>query len=148
MSNLRQLSADINHFFVPPRVEFSHPVLTGLTHLDMFETPLSENWATDICSLPRLTHLSLDADDAYPFAPETQIRYILAHSKSLEAFVLLIFEYEKAPKQYDVCEYFSDDPRSVVMSVANPGYLVDWERGATGGDDYWIQAERFIQKRR
>jgi hypothetical protein len=36
----------------------------------------------------------------------------------------------------------------VVMSVADSGYLVDWERGATGGDDYWIQAERFIQKRR
>jgi hypothetical protein len=80
--------------------------------------------------------------------PETQIRYILANSKSLEAFVLLVFEYEKALKQYDEYEYFSDDPRSVVMSVADSGYLVDWERGATGGDDYWIQAERFIQKRR
>jgi hypothetical protein len=63
MSNLRQLSADINYFFVPPRVEFSHMVLTGLTHLDMFETPLSENWAMDICSLPQLTHLSFNTDD-------------------------------------------------------------------------------------
>ncbi|KAJ7319357.1 hypothetical protein DFH08DRAFT_942291 [Mycena albidolilacea] len=107
-----------------------HAVLTGLTHLDMFETSLSENWATDICSLPRLTHLSFNTDDVEPFAPETQIRYILANSKSLEAF------------------YFSDDPRSVVMSVADSGYLVDWERGGTEGDDYWIQAEIFIQKRR
>ncbi|KAJ7319351.1 hypothetical protein DFH08DRAFT_391028 [Mycena albidolilacea] len=41
-SNLRQLSADINPLFIRDRVDFNHSIFAGITHLDMFETPLSE----------------------------------------------------------------------------------------------------------
>ncbi|KAJ7204222.1 hypothetical protein C8J57DRAFT_1485453 [Mycena rebaudengoi] len=40
----------------------------------------------------------------------------------------------------------SFDPRVVLLVVADR--RVDWETGARGGDDYWIAAERLVEKHR
>jgi hypothetical protein len=60
--------------------------------------------------------------------------------------LLLIFvdEYEK--ESWENYRYFGEDPRSILIFVTR--FLVDWEKGATGGEDYWVRAERFIQQRR
>jgi hypothetical protein len=76
----------------------------------MFETPLSENRVIGICSLLRLTHLSFNT--WVFFAGETEIRYILANSKSLNALILIFADdlaLEDADEYQDY-EYFCDDP--------------------------------------
>ncbi|KAJ7676873.1 hypothetical protein DFH06DRAFT_1317480 [Mycena polygramma] len=39
------------------------------------------------------------------------------------------------------------DPRIVVMAMMID-YAEDWERGARGGDDFWLRAERFLAQKR
>ncbi|KAF7364064.1 hypothetical protein MSAN_01065200 [Mycena sanguinolenta] len=147
--SLLQISANVNRLFGNSGVDFHHDAFARLTHLDLFEVPVSENWATDLCRLPRLTHLSFnfDTDDGENI-DATACRIILGGCKSLGALVLIFEEdiHREEFESVDGCPYFSDDPRSVTMVAG--AFLDDWERGATGQDDYWAKAEMFIQKRR
>jgi hypothetical protein len=43
-------------------------------------------------------------------------------------------------------QLLSFDPRVVLVVVADR--QADWETGARGGDDYWITAERLVEKHR
>ncbi|KAJ7879058.1 hypothetical protein B0H14DRAFT_1622777 [Mycena olivaceomarginata] len=117
MSNLRQLSADINPLFIRDRVDFNHSIFAGITHLDMFETPLSENRVTDICCLPRLTHLSFNFDSSGPSVDIVHVHHIIANSKSLEVLVLIFGDVDHQAEFDDLYQCFGDDPRSVVVSV-------------------------------
>ncbi|KAF7364067.1 hypothetical protein MSAN_01065500 [Mycena sanguinolenta] len=145
---LLHISVDVNSLFGHFWVDFDHYAFVRLTHLDLFEVPASESWTTDLCRLPRLTHLSFNFDaDFRPTRKNidaTACRLILAGCKSLEVLVLVYLD-ESSREEFD-CQYFSNDPRSVTVVVED--FLGDWERGATGRDDYWIRAESFIQKRR
>ncbi|KAJ6501849.1 hypothetical protein C8R45DRAFT_974491 [Mycena sanguinolenta] len=140
-----QISVDINPLFGYYGVDFHHHVFARLSHLDLFEVPASKSWVTDICDLPHLTHLSFnfEAENRTNIDP-TACRLILAECKTLEALIL-IFSDALDREEYDGCQFFSDDPRSVTMVV--DAFLEDWERGATGRDDYWARAEKFIRKR-
>jgi hypothetical protein len=110
MSNLRQLSADINPLFIRDRVDFNHSIFAGITHLDMFETPLSENWLTDICCLPRLTHFS--------FNSTAQVLLSTLFMCITLSPIQLIFGDVVHQAEFDgLYQCFSDDPRSVVMFV-------------------------------
>ncbi|KAJ6448325.1 hypothetical protein C8R45DRAFT_850381 [Mycena sanguinolenta] len=145
--SLVQISVDVNPLFGNSGVDFRHDSFARLAHLDLFEIPTSESWATDLCQLPCLTHLSFNFDwEDYAEAniDATSCRLILTGCKSLNVLVL-VFMDESGREEFD-CKYFSNDPRSVTMVVAD--FLGDWERGATGGADYWIRAASFIQKRR
>ncbi|KAJ6501853.1 hypothetical protein C8R45DRAFT_819546 [Mycena sanguinolenta] len=146
---LLHISVDVNSLFGHSGVDFDHYAFARLTHLDLFEVPASESWVTDICRLPRLTHLSLNFDnfpsDNGKNMDALAFRLILAGCNSLEVLVLVFLD-ESNMKAYNHCQHFADDLRSVTMVVKD--FLGDWERGATGRDDYWTRAERFIQKRR
>ncbi|KAF8205455.1 hypothetical protein K438DRAFT_1817870, partial [Mycena galopus ATCC 62051] len=143
---LRYISADVDRLFGLPGIDFGHSIFASLSHLDLFEAPASESWPTDICRLPRLTHLSFNLDDTHrQNIGFTSFRTILTDCKSLEVLVL-IFSEESDQEDFDQHQYFSLDSRSVTMVVNE--FLEDWERGATGGVDYWVRAEIFIEKRR
>ncbi|KAF7364066.1 hypothetical protein MSAN_01065400 [Mycena sanguinolenta] len=143
---LLQVSLDINPLFGHSRIDFHHRAFARLSHLDLFELPASKGWVSDICGLPRLTHLSFnfDAGDGENI-DSTACCQILAECESLEALIF-IFSDAFDREEYDDCQYFSDDPRSVTMVVY--AFLEDWERGATRRDDYWARAEMFIRRRR
>ncbi|KAF7364075.1 hypothetical protein MSAN_01066300 [Mycena sanguinolenta] len=143
---LLQISVDIDRLFGDSGVDFRHFAFAQLTHLDLINVPAPENWTTGICALPCLTHLSFNFDpDHKTNLGATASRHILAECKSLEVLIL-IFSDAVDRKENDGYQYFSDDPRSVTMVVDT--FLEDWEKGATGRDDYWARAETFIQKRR
>ncbi|KAJ7155230.1 hypothetical protein C8R46DRAFT_1227175 [Mycena filopes] len=142
---LVRLAADVNKLFPGVGLDSRHSIFAALTHLDLFQLPTSENWAAELCSLPRLTHLSFNHNDLMEFAPLPEIAYILAHCAHLEVLVL-IFGTEENRTNFGDCHGFADDPRSVTLVDAD--YLDDWETGAGGGEDYWARAERFIQTRR
>ncbi|KAF7341113.1 hypothetical protein MVEN_01845500 [Mycena venus] len=143
---LRQLSANVDPLFGRPGVDLGHSLFAQLTHLDFFETPVSDDWVTGVCRLPCLTHLSFtfEAPGDIATVPFPQI---LASCTSLKVLIVF-FSSEHDRERFDQWQYFCDDPRSVTMVVDD--FLEDWERGATGAlaGDYWIKAERFIQKRR
>ncbi|KAJ6501848.1 hypothetical protein C8R45DRAFT_1189617 [Mycena sanguinolenta] len=142
---LQHISVDINPLFGDSEVDLHHHAFSRLSHLDLFEVPTSKNWVIDICGFPRLTHLSFNFNIEHRNIDAAACRLILAECKSLEVLVL-IFSGEHRRDKFHGCRYFADDPRSVTMVVHD--FLEDWERGATGRDDYWARAETFIQKRR
>ncbi|KAF7333025.1 hypothetical protein MVEN_02408800 [Mycena venus] len=147
--SLHYLSVDINRLFhgVGGAADFDHPAFAALTHLDLFAIPFTDDWVTGLCRLPRLTHLSFNIDetsardvDAFLF------RRILVGCKSLEALILIFVDEDERVEFGGRYRYFCNDLRSVTAVVED--FLEDWERGATGGEDYWVRADQFIQKRR
>ncbi|KAJ6509156.1 hypothetical protein C8R47DRAFT_1208356 [Mycena vitilis] len=126
-------------------VDFRHAIFSHLTHLDMFDNVWDTNHLVlGLVSLPCLTHImfnpDLYGDDRLP-----SLRGMLHSCRSLQVLVVL-FSDETERGWDDEYQYFADDVRAVTMIAG--GSLKDWEHGQTGGVDYWIQAERFILKRR
>ncbi|KAJ7155227.1 hypothetical protein C8R46DRAFT_1356454 [Mycena filopes] len=142
---LQRLATDVNQLFPGVTLNSRHSIFAALTHLDLFQLPISDNWAVELCSLPRLTHLSFNHSELTDFTPWTEIAHILENCARLEVLVL-IFGTEENRTDFGECEGFAADPRSVTLVDAD--YLEDWETGAGGGEDYWVRAERFIQMRR
>ncbi|KAK7038317.1 hypothetical protein R3P38DRAFT_2905605 [Favolaschia claudopus] len=143
---LLEISSSIDGFFTPLGVDFHHPLFNTLSHLDLFEAPASAGWVDVLCSLPRLTHLSFNSDTSLE---NVSFREILAKGTSLQVLVLVvgsIQEIESEDYPFSEYRYFADDCRSVIMLVED--CLRDWEIGAIGGENYWIRAQNFIQKRR
>ncbi|KAJ7684259.1 hypothetical protein DFH06DRAFT_1155132 [Mycena polygramma] len=139
---LLRLSADLL-LFGPPGVDFGRPILTQLTHLDTFSQRLSaDTWVTLAC-LPSLTHLAITNHPPGREADPATIPNILANCTSFE--VLALLSHNEAGLEW--YHYFSDDPRTLIIFV-DFYCLEDWERSAHGDEDYWVRAERFIQKRR
>ncbi|KAJ6462748.1 hypothetical protein C8R47DRAFT_1157958 [Mycena vitilis] len=141
---LSRLSVGLADLFGHTTVDFGHASFARLTHLDIFEA----GWDTDqmvsgLSGLPCLTHLLFnpDPDETTPHVPD-----ILARCKLLQVLVVLFPDENDRRDVGHEDEYFSDDLRSLIMVVNY--HLEDWESGQTGGVDYWIRAERFIQKRR
>ncbi|KAJ7160589.1 hypothetical protein C8R43DRAFT_993381 [Mycena crocata] len=134
---LQRLTADLETVF-PGKVDFTHGLFSQITHLDIFLTILSEEWIAGLGELPRLTHLSLESGEEHAVL----FPGILASCSHLE--VLLIRWSLDYPEED--FSGFQDDPRAVLVCVSE--YLRDWILGATGGEDYWIRAERFICQRK
>ncbi|KAJ6475120.1 hypothetical protein C8R47DRAFT_704193 [Mycena vitilis] len=136
---LLRLSADLA-LFGPPGVDLGRPILNQLTHLDTFSQELCANtWLTLAC-LPCLTHLAITI--TLTNADPAAIPNIVANCTSIEVLVLL--SHTAGLDQYD---YFSDDPRTLII-VVGFRFLEEWERSAHGDEDFWVRAERFIEKRR
>jgi hypothetical protein len=138
---LRRLSANLDELFGHAGVDFRNSLFNQLTHLSIFGTDITDTWPKNLGSLPCLTHLSI-----YWFnGANPPFRGILAECKLLEVLLLIfVDEYEK--ESWENYRYFGEDPRSILILVTR--FLVDWEKGATGGEDYWVRAEIFIQQRR
>ncbi|KAJ7916983.1 hypothetical protein B0H13DRAFT_1996073, partial [Mycena leptocephala] len=148
--SLQRLSVRHLYWLNPnsPKWDFAHP-LSQITHLDLPGNH-GEQWAdwSLLASIPRLTHLSF-SEDFLPTSSRFQIfDTILEHCKSLQVLAI-VFSY-LAMLKFIVptlrLQPSSLDPRVVLVVVADR--QAEWETGARGGDDYWITAERLVEKHR
>ncbi|KAJ7742640.1 hypothetical protein B0H16DRAFT_1563428 [Mycena metata] len=142
---LKRFSARANYWLCPGGWDFGHPLFEHITHLDLpgdFNCQ-GAKWSS-FALIPRLTHLSFSEDMSLSESFPT----ILEHCKSLQVLAMvysspamlkfIVLATERQPSSFD--------PRVVLLAVADR--QADWETGARGADDYWIAAERLVDKQR
>ncbi|KAJ6512993.1 hypothetical protein C8R45DRAFT_331308 [Mycena sanguinolenta] len=141
---VKRLYAALEMLFHPSAVNFSHPSLSQLTHLEVAD-PLREatadQWA-GLAALPRLTHLSFT--DCWAIFPV--FRRVLDTCKSLQILVLLTTSNPLQLGRRGGNELLFQDPRFVAMICLYHQW--DWQMGVHSGQDYWARAEDFVAKRR
>ncbi|KAJ7153888.1 hypothetical protein C8R43DRAFT_443025 [Mycena crocata] len=143
---LQRLSVCLDHLFgTVERIDLKHPVLSSLTHLDIFDgvPPGVELLFAHIPMLPTLTHLSCDSDVLR--SGDDIVETLLTNSPHLELVIILwpawqMDEYnaERNPHVYDV---------RFVIGVYHD-YWDDWEAGARGGSNIWSVADAFVAQKR
>ncbi|KAJ7241654.1 hypothetical protein C8J57DRAFT_91518 [Mycena rebaudengoi] len=126
----------------PGQIDPGRPLFQALTHLDIWD---SSEWAlkVPIAQLPALTHLCVNEKQDLPL--------LLSIVKKCDKLCVLVNMYWS---QFDLEEAaqpapdFADDPRFVLMGLNSEEYVADWVAGATGRQDFWVRAEKFISKRK
>ncbi|KAJ7609479.1 hypothetical protein FB45DRAFT_367997 [Roridomyces roridus] len=121
------------------KVDFTHPIFTHLTHLDIFNG-FSAQLLGGLPLILSLTHLAFE-DRAAVF----QVPRLLQECKALRVVVYRMYlpiESESHPELQGLWE----DPRFVQMACREQ--IKDWHMGALTGVDFWSRAEDFILKRR
>ncbi|KAJ7446000.1 hypothetical protein B0H11DRAFT_1930343 [Mycena galericulata] len=116
-------------------VDFSLPLFTTITHLDMFDI-LSEfigPWP-NLALLPALTHLALVA-----YTPAAVMMELLRNCPRLEVLVSRHFWTETLENPI-----FVEDVRFISMLLPVSDIKTDWESGANGGMDFWARADKFV----
>ncbi|KAJ6566908.1 hypothetical protein B0H19DRAFT_1138857 [Mycena capillaripes] len=138
---LKHLYCNIGQLFGSP--DFSPPLFTHLTHLELFDGPATvdaETWG-GIVSLSNLTHLSFNNAIFFNIW-----RILLDKCPSLRVLVMIGLT---AQYSLDVHPYKNElvrDPRFVMMNCTEA--IRDWQIGVHSGADYWSRAEELIAKRR
>ncbi|KAJ7444645.1 hypothetical protein B0H11DRAFT_440827 [Mycena galericulata] len=116
-------------------VDFSLPLFTTITHLDMFDI-LSEftgPWP-NLALLPALTHLALMA-----YTPAAVMMELLRNCLRVEVLVSRHFSTKTLENPISV-----EDVRFVSMLLPVSDIKSDWESGANGGMDFWARADKFV----
>ncbi|KAJ7439697.1 hypothetical protein B0H11DRAFT_2293343 [Mycena galericulata] len=144
---LVRLSTYLRALFYHERVDFSHPIFTHITHLNLLDTRAGDWWPEGLGRLPCLTHISFDFPSSpYPSGLHDHfLRDVFAHCALLEVFIFRCRNDDEVRGNLPYYTYLADEPRSVLLGVYN--LLEDWQIGAEGGVDYWVRAERFIKQR-
>ncbi|KAF7336822.1 hypothetical protein MVEN_02118100 [Mycena venus] len=140
---LRRLSINLELFFHPSPVDFTHPNFSRLTHLEVFDLlreATAHKWA-GLVALPQLTHLSFKScSQIFPV-----FRRILETSGSLQILVILT-NIRPSDIQGAKENELLQDPRFVVMVPLYHQW--DWQLGVHLGQDYWARAEHFVAQRK
>ncbi|KAK7051995.1 hypothetical protein R3P38DRAFT_2858019 [Favolaschia claudopus] len=122
-----------------------HPLLTSVTHFDLFDMRLKDDIADRLALLPALTHLSIWRSSATP----GQVSAVLTSCRKLKALVAIDnWRKEPFPEFHTEDASYSADLRVVSVILHNPQYLHEWVTGTYGGIDFWARADVFIGKRR
>ncbi|KAF7374628.1 hypothetical protein MSAN_00347600 [Mycena sanguinolenta] len=142
---VKRIYTNVEMLFHPSPVDFSHPSLSHLTHLQVFDWVREETanqWAS-LATLPHLTHLSFaNCRRIFPV-----FRRILDTSNSLQILVLLTSgPLRRHDSDSQENELLTQDPRFVAMISLY--YQWDWQMGVHTGQDYWARAENFVAKRK
>ncbi|KAJ6458039.1 hypothetical protein C8R47DRAFT_167078 [Mycena vitilis] len=144
---LRKLSLSAPREVSEKRQLLYHPTLRFLTHLDLVEDahPTWEDWRA-LATLPELTHLSLSQE-----FPSDVLQHVLDECPQLAVAVIAFWagwswERDDAIVFAESLATTVTDSRMVVLVVHS--YDRDWQVGARGGDDFWIRAEAFIDRKR
>ncbi|KAJ7444646.1 hypothetical protein B0H11DRAFT_2291205 [Mycena galericulata] len=114
-------------------VDFSLPLFTTVTHLDLFDSEFTGPWQK-IALLPALTHLALLEDT--PLDVKIQI---LRNCPRVEVLVNMHIH----PSSFEESQ-FVEDVRFVSMVLSTSDYKTDWESGANGGIDFWARTDKFV----
>jgi hypothetical protein len=61
---------------------------------------------------------------------------------------LLRDRYRYTPFRYDTSQSLSHITDSRFVQLKLPDHWAEWERGARGFDDYWVEAEAVVAERR
>ncbi|KAJ7182322.1 hypothetical protein C8R43DRAFT_1115963 [Mycena crocata] len=143
---LQRLSVILHNLFKPKLTQraFVHPLFTGIRHVDVLDTR-DGGWSAwaGLAALPRLTHLSFNDDVSVGLCES-----VLRHCGGLEALVVVWSSRQLLEDMADVYTHASiaADPRFAMIVIRR--YAEDWERGASGGEDYWVRADALIKRRR
>ncbi|KAJ7714012.1 hypothetical protein B0H16DRAFT_532709 [Mycena metata] len=124
------------------------PMFLSISHLDIYrDSPVPTKWDDDWCllaspSLPALTHLCL-SDTISVFLLDE----VLAGCPRLRVVITAFWRERDWHRALAFANGLTtEDPRAVVMVSGD--YTEDWERGARGGEDFWIRAEMFVARKR
>ncbi|KAJ6482677.1 hypothetical protein C8R45DRAFT_932281 [Mycena sanguinolenta] len=146
---LKRLSISLAQLFDNGLIlhNLTHSIFTHTTHLTLFDfTHNDQHWAT-LASLPELTHLCL-----HSFVRRSQLLGVLADCKGLQVLVNMHINTEPEWGLADICARLAihDDPRFVLftLDVSTHAFSRDWERGHSGGKDFWAVADAFVGKKR
>ncbi|KAJ7101872.1 hypothetical protein C8R44DRAFT_808821 [Mycena epipterygia] len=140
MSQLHRLSAVLSELFPGPTPDFSHPIFTKITHLDVFDSPHGWELWSGLAHMPCLTHLSFYryyVDHAFCHSA-------LQHCKSLQVLAILCLNHLTKVFAPDY-ETLASDPRFVM--VGGTDRTSDWDKAARGGQDHWVRVDEFVRKR-
>ncbi|KAJ6452077.1 hypothetical protein C8R45DRAFT_1223642 [Mycena sanguinolenta] len=131
------------------KIDFSQPLFSSMTHLEIFTAPREIDLAvwSALTRLPHLTHLAFDVVAYLPMC-----HALLPTWQTLRVLVILFQVKEATDVDGDLLQKcnvteLADDPRLVFVTCYH--YLEDWVSGAhMGGQDFWSQAENHIAKRK
>ncbi|KAJ7641912.1 hypothetical protein FB45DRAFT_901335 [Roridomyces roridus] len=143
---LRRLACNLEAFALPI-IEFTHPMFSRLTHLELTFVlhPDEDIWCTGLAAIPTLTHLAYNNDlGMLSLSPA-----LLRVCNSLQALIFIALTHIPILDRSTVDPHLRDltrDPRFV--QVVCMRYVRDWQMGALKGLDYWERADDFISRRR
>ncbi|KAF8647505.1 hypothetical protein AX16_006661 [Volvariella volvacea WC 439] len=158
---LLRLSVSLANLFPGGLADFNHEIFKSITHLEVLEFSRESGgqWIEGnnygcLTSLQYLSAFSFDSDMPYPKEILTRC---LEECKALRVLILPFYaggvEEVKTRRILEsdgtICEI--PDDRMVVhggLLIPNDMWSSTWYRGAIGGDDFWIQAEKTVQRRR
>ncbi|KAF9050427.1 hypothetical protein BJ165DRAFT_1525653 [Panaeolus papilionaceus] len=137
LQHLERLSCGLNGL---DSSQLLHPVFTNLTHLELL-SPRSD-WDFKVLeSYKRLTHLCIYSGRDWD--TET-VMTVLSHCRSLKVFILTEDCATGVPEEMrDLCK----DHHALLIFANDVACHRDWKRGAYGGDDSWVLAERLVEAR-
>ncbi|KAK7016846.1 hypothetical protein R3P38DRAFT_2635516 [Favolaschia claudopus] len=142
----RRLSIEIEDLILSlPKDAHFHPILTSVTHLDLYDTKHRDDFVDHLALLHPLTHLSLWNGSA----SGAEMSAALSRCRRLESLVDM---HGGTPNEAHPT--FPDDAsctadmRFVSIVLDADAYLRDWVVGTQGGLDFWARADEFIVKRR
>ncbi|KAJ7461151.1 hypothetical protein FB451DRAFT_1498347 [Mycena latifolia] len=141
---LKRLHCSLQDFFSPNPINFTLPLFSRLTHLEVLEFPkrVDRKMWSGLALIPNLTHLSFNSQEFLPLWTE-----LLDTCKSLEVLIYLWGDsIPLALESHQDGHNLARDPRFVVMECRD--FLGDWQMGVHHAVDYWSHAEDFIAMRR
>ncbi|KAF8201871.1 hypothetical protein K438DRAFT_590992 [Mycena galopus ATCC 62051] len=130
---LRRLSISLKDLF-PTDIAFFHSHLTHLELWDQLEDDATWAQWKGLTLIPNLTHLA--------FLLERSVAIFegaLAACPRLQVLVYLHWGGTVGLEQ------LAHDIRFVCIRA--PNFIADWQIGASGGDDFWVRAKKFIAQR-
>ncbi|KAJ7855606.1 hypothetical protein B0H14DRAFT_2754447 [Mycena olivaceomarginata] len=117
----------------------------SITHLDLFQGPrkAKSEWRhwRGLARLPALTHLALSPTIAIDILAD-----VVVECPRLTLVVVTMYSWDSLAVKASLTLRVTDS-RVVLMIMAST-YPIEWKLGALGGDDFWVRAETFIDRRR
>ncbi|KAF7334937.1 hypothetical protein MVEN_02243400 [Mycena venus] len=146
---LKHMYCAFEFLFGSPRaIDFTHPLFSQITHLEIFDHPHtldpSNSVWHNLATIPFLTHLAFE-DPFFVYICLT----LLSTCHSLRVLVVRGGPQWNRLGNLSIAghrdeQQLAKDPRFVMMGWG----IRDWQLGAHGGTDYWSQAEDWVAKRR
>ncbi|KAJ7602004.1 hypothetical protein DFH06DRAFT_1399769 [Mycena polygramma] len=135
---LRHLSINLESLFEFTPINFAQPFLRNVTHLELSDIyyDLSDHptgLVEGLALLPHLTHVGF-----YPVIPTAAALHALVRANIRLQCIVFLCDEKVEPE--------SEDDRFV--GIAPTDFKSNWVRSVTGGNDYWVLAERFIAAKR
>ncbi|KAJ7321864.1 hypothetical protein DFH08DRAFT_888794 [Mycena albidolilacea] len=126
---LQRLSTALTDVFSVTGVDFTHPLFSRLTHLELMDTLTNAVWEEwkGLTLIPNLTHLAFLIEKSLAI-----FQGVLAACPALQVLVSFHWGFKGIPYEGIGLEPLSQDTRFI---------------GARGGDDFWVRAEKFIAQR-
>ncbi|KAF8201865.1 hypothetical protein K438DRAFT_1932688 [Mycena galopus ATCC 62051] len=118
-------------------IDFFHSPFLHLTHLEIRDYIEHAPWAQwkGLALIPNLTHLA--------FLLEKFVAIFEGALAACPRLQVLVYLY---PRRLCIgLEQLAHDIRFVCIRA--PNFVADWQIGASGGDDFWVRAKKFIVQR-